>query len=345
MDGLIRQLIMLSVTITALSMPAGLLADEASLYQAAKGEGQVVWYTTLIVNQAVRPLAEAFQEKYPGVDVKFARADSLPTALKIIQEARSGGPQADIFDGIETEPPVAKAGLVDPYISSHADRYPVDLRDPKGMWQATNLYFLTPGYNTALMSSADAPKTVEDLLAPRLKGRMAWSTARSAGGPIFIGAILRMMGDDRGMDFLNKLASQEIINADITARSILDQVIQGEYLLGLAIFNHHADLSARKGAPVDWVKLEPIAAPMQVTSIIKGARHPNAARLLLDFIASEDGQNVLASADYLPAMPSIQARTPSLKPEGGHFRPMYFPPDVMGRDAEKWEAIYKDKFR
>ncbi len=320
-------------------------ADEAELYAAAKKEGQVVWYTTLIVNQAVRPLVDAFQKKYPGIEVKYNRADSLPTALKIIQEARAGGPQADVFDGIETEPAVAKAGLVDKFVSVQASKYPADLRDPEGLWIATNLYFLTPGYNTTLIKPAEAPKTLEDLLDPKLKGKMAWSTARSAGGPIFIGAVLRMLGEDKGMAFLDKFATQGVVNDDITARAILDRVIQGDYSMGLAIFNHHAVLSAQKGAPVDWLKLDPIAAPMQVTSVVKGAKHPNAGRLLLDFIASEEGQAVLSASDYLPAMPAVQAKTPSLKPEAGNFKPLYFPPDAFAKDGEKWEQIYKEKFR
>jgi ABC-type Fe3+ transport system substrate-binding protein len=333
------------VAAAVLSLPLAARADEAALYAAAKGEGQVVWYTTLIVNQAVRPLVAAFEKKYPGIEVKFNRADSLPTALKIIQEARAGAPQADVFDGIETEPPVAKAGLVEKYVSVHAQKYPAELRDPDGMWQATNLYFLTPGYNTTLIKPAEAPKTLDDLLDPKLKGRMAWSTARSAGGPIFIGAVLRSLGEEKGMAYLEKLSKQQVANEDITARAVLDKVIQGDYAIGLAIFNHHAVLSAEKGAPSDWLKLDPIAAPMQVTSLVKGAKHPNAGKLLLDFIASEEGQRVLASANYLPAMPTVPATQPGLKPEAGHFKPLYFPPEAFARDGEKWEQIYKDKFR
>ena len=84
---------------------------------------------------------------------------------------------------------------------------------------------------------------------------------------------------------------------------------------------------------------------MQVTSLVKGAKHPNAGKLLIDFIASEEGQTVLAASDYLPAMPAIQAKSPTLKPEAGNFKPLYFPPDAFARDGEKWEQIYKDKFR
>ena len=335
----------LALGASALVLPSLAKADEAALYAAAKAEGEVVWYTTLIVNQAVRPLIAAFQAKYPGIEVRYNRADSVPTALKVIEEGRAGTPQADVFDGIETEPPVAAAGMVEPYVSSQAGNYPEALRDPKGMWLATNLYFLTPGYNTNLVKPAEVPRTLDDLLDPRWKGKIVWSNARSAGGPIFIGGVLRLLGEEKGMAYLQKLAKQQIVNAYITARAVLDQVIAGEYPIALAIFNHHAVLSAQKGAPVDWIKLDPISAPMQVTSLVKGAKHPNAGKLLIDFIASEEGQKVLAASDYLPAMPRVEAKTPTLKPEKGGFTPIYFPPEVMGRDSDRWDQIYKDLFR
>ncbi len=335
----------LVVVFAAMSFMRAACAGEAELYAAAKAEGRVVWYTTLIVNQAVLPLKSAFEKRYPGIDVQFSRADSLPTALKVINEGRAGAPQGDVFDGIESEPPVAKAGLVEKYVSAQASKYPAELKDPDGLWIATNLYFLTPGYNTTLVAADIAPKKRDDLLDPRWKGKMAWSTARSAGGPIFVGAILRQLGENAGMDWLKKLARQEIVNTDITARAVLDQVIAGEYPIALSIFNHHAVLSAQKGAPVDWIKLEPIAAPMQVTSIVKNAPHPNAARLLLDFIASEEGQHVLAASDYLPAMPSVEAKTPALKPEAGGFNPLYFPPDAFARDGDMWQRVYNELFR
>jgi len=339
-----REALTLSASALALS-PRLAQADEAALYAAAKAEKEVVWYTTLIVNQAVRPIIEAFQAKYPGITVRYNRADSVPTAIKIIDESRAGAPQADVFDGIETEPPVAAAGFVAPYVSAHAGLYPQALRDPGGMWIATNLYFLTPGYNTNMVKPAEVPKTLDDLLDPRWKGKIVWSNARSAGGPIFVGSVLRHLGEDKGMAWLEKFSRQQVVNAYITARAVLDQVIAGEYPLALCIFNHHAVLSAQKGAPVDWIKLNPIAAPMQVTSLVTNCAHPNAGKLLIDFIASEQGQKVLASADYLPAMPSVEAKTPSLKPEKGDFTPLYFPPDVLGRDGDRWDQIYKTLFR
>ena len=91
---------------------------DGALYEAAKKEGEVVWYTSLIVNQAVRPLVEAFNKKYPGVEVKYARGDSGPNAIKVMNEARAGKVEGDVFDGIATTPPLLKAGLVEQFAPS-----------------------------------------------------------------------------------------------------------------------------------------------------------------------------------------------------------------------------------
>src|SRR5215468_12010897 len=101
-----------------MAISASAHAADPALYEAARKEGEVVWYTTLIVNQAVRPLIEAFNKKYPGISVKYTRADSGPTAIKIMNEAQAGRPQSDVFDGIDTTPPLLTAGLVERYVPS-----------------------------------------------------------------------------------------------------------------------------------------------------------------------------------------------------------------------------------
>jgi hypothetical protein len=156
-----------------LSAPVAGVAADAAVVAAAKKEGQVVWYTTLIVNQVVRPLSKAFEEKYPGIAVRYSRADSVPTALKILNEARAARLQADLFDGTGTEPPLARAGLVASYLPPTAASYPPELKDPDGRWIATNMYFLAPGINTAMVPPAAAPHSLQDLLDPKWRGRIA----------------------------------------------------------------------------------------------------------------------------------------------------------------------------
>jgi len=319
-------------------------ADNNALYHAARKEGEVVWYTTLIVNQAVRPVIDAFGKKYPGIEVKYVRADSGPTAIKIMNEARAGRPQSDLFDGIDSTPPLLNAGLVETYVPSATDKYPAELKDPAGRWNALVLYFLTPAVNTDLVPSAERPKTPQDLLNPRWKGKIAWSNVAASGSGVYVGSVLQTMGEDKGMAFLRALARQELINVDATNRAILDQVIYGQYPLALSIFNHHAVLSAQKGAPVEWLKVDPISAPMHSVGLTKNGPHPNAGKLFIDFLTSEEGQKTLSAVEYIPAMPSVPANTPSVKPEGGGFKANVLTPDTVTRNLDNWYKIKKELF-
>jgi ABC-type Fe3+ transport system substrate-binding protein len=319
-------------------------AAEPALYEAAKKEGEVVWYTSLIVNQAVRPLVDAFNKKYPGIAVKYARADSGPTAIKIMNEAQAGRPQSDVFDGIDSTPPLLTAGLVEPFVPSEDDKYPAELKDRDGRWRALVVYFLTPAINTQQVSKNDIPKTPQDLLDPKWKGKIAWSVVPASGSGVYVGSVLQTMGEEKGMTFLRALAKQDIINVDATNRAILDQVIYGQYPIALSIFNHHAVLSAQKGAPVEWLKLDPISAPMHSVGLTKNAPHPNAGKLLIDFLTSEEGQKTLADVEYIPAMPSVPAKTPSVKPEGGGFKANVLSPDTITRNLDNWYKIKKELF-
>jgi ABC-type Fe3+ transport system substrate-binding protein len=334
--------VLCALSITA-SAPAH--AADAALVEAAKKEGKVVWYTTLIVNQAIRPLKEAFEKTYPGIELQYARADEAPTAAKILAEAQASRLQADIFDGISNMVPLKRAGLVVPHGSPSAGKIPAELKDQQGYWISILLYVFSPGINTTLVSKEHAPKTYQDLLDQRWRGKMAWNPGSIAGALGFVGATLMSMGDARGMDYLKALSAQRIVNIEASSRAILDQVIAGEYPIGLMMFNHHTVISAQKGAPSDWIKMEPVPVALDAVAILKDAPHPNAAKLLVDFLTSEDGQRVLQKADYLPAMPSVPAMKLGLRPEDGGFQATFLKPDEIHDRIPGWIKIVGDLFR
>ena len=319
-------------------------ADQA-LIDAAKKEGEVVWYTTVIINQLVRPLADNFEKKY-GVKVRYVRANASDTALKIINEARAGKVQADLFDGTSATPPLKEAGLVAKYVPDSAKALAPRYIDPEGQWVATHAYYMAPGFNTDLVPVKDAPKTFEDLLDPKWRGKIAWnSSTSSSGGPGFVGNVLITMGDEKGMDYLKKLAGQKIINMDVSARQLLDQAIAGEFPIALQIFNHHAVISAKKGAPVSWVAMEPVTSTLSVVSLTKDAQHPNAGKLLIDYMVSEEGQKLFEAADYLPVHPNVKPREPELTPDGGHFKVNVITPETLGEKLPEWKKISDRLFR
>jgi iron(III) transport system substrate-binding protein len=147
------------------------------------------------------------------------------------------------------------------------------------------------------------------------------------------------------MAYLRSFAKQKVANVAGAAREVLDQVIAGEYAIGLQIFNHHAVISAKKGAPVDWIKMEPATGTLSVISIHKSAPHLNAAKLLVDFIVSREGQQIFRDADYLTADPAVPALDPSLKPEEGHFRVRFFAPEAIEANMPRWKQVFDDVFR
>jgi ABC-type Fe3+ transport system substrate-binding protein len=332
------------VAVVALS-PAKTFAADQSTIDAAKKEGQVVWYTTLIVNQIIRPLKTAFEKKYPGVTLQYTRADDLVTSAKILAEGQAGRVQADIFDGIANMLPLQEAGLLAPFTVPNAADYPPELKARDGYWIAVIMYVFTPGINTTLLPKDQAPKTFSDLLDPKLAGKMAWNGSSMAGAYGFVGNVLTSMGDDKGMTYLRALAKQRVVNVEASSRAVLDQVIAGEYWMNLMAFNHHVVISARKGAPCDWLKLEPTPVTLDAVGLLKNAPHPNAARLLLEFLLSPEGQKVFQQNEYLPALPSVPAMVAGLKPSDGGFKADFLRPEQIHRELPKWQKVTQDLFR
>jgi iron(III) transport system substrate-binding protein len=153
------------------------------------------------------------------------------------------------------------------------------------------------------------------------------------------------MGEDKGLVYLRQLNAQRVAGTNVSARQVLDQVIAGEYAIALQIFNHHAVISANKGAPVKWIPMEPATGLLSVVSIPKAAPHPNAAKLFEEFLVSPEGQKVYQSTEYLPADPDVRALTPSLKPEDGHFRSRFFTPEEIAEKMPHWQKVYDEIFR
>jgi len=220
------------------------------LIEGAKREGKVSWYTTLIVDQVVRPVKEAFEKEYPFIQVEFFRGNSERIVQKMLAEYQAKRYDVDIIDGTVSPTMVRRAGFLQRFYSPSMAEYPAELKDPQGFWGTTNLYFFALGYNTKMVKAAEVPKSYEDLLNPRWKWQMMWSTSRGSGAPIFIGTVLQAMGAEAGKAYLQKLKAHNIAKTTASNRQVLDLTIAGEYPLALQIFNHHAYISKQAGAPV-----------------------------------------------------------------------------------------------
>src|SRR5580765_1522721 len=205
---------------------------------------------------------------------------------------------------------------------------------------------LTPAFNTSLIAPGTEPRNLQALLDPKWRGRIAWAVSLSSSAATgFIGTVLDEMGEDKGIAYLKQLRAQRIAGLDVSARQVLDQVIAGEFAIALQIFNHHAVISAREGAPVKWIPMEPATGVLSVVAIPKNAPHPNAAKLFEDFLVSPAGQRIYQQTAYLPSDPNFRASDPSLKPEDGKFRSRFFTPEETSEKMPRWKKVYDEIFR
>ena len=337
---------MAPVVLAALAWGWPAAAVDQALIDAARKEGSVVWYSGLIVNQIVRPLADGFERKYPGIKVQAGRLTSGEAALKIMNEARAGKPQSDVFDGTALVFRLSAAGVVERFVPEAAARFPAESREASGLWTALNTYVMTPAINTEMVADKDVPKTLQDLLDPKWRGRMAWTNDPTTSGPPgFIGNVLTSMGEAKGMEYLRALSKQEIVNVPAAQRVVLDQVIGGQYPLALMTYNYHSVISAKDGAPVRWLPLSPAVVLPNPVGLVKNAPHPNAGRLLIEYLLSDEGQTVFRTANYIPANPSVAPLDPRLTPAGGQFTATLIPLDVAAAKLDAWTAIYNDLFK
>lgn len=315
------------------------------LEQGARKEGKLVWYSTLIVDQLVRPMKAAFEKEYPFIQIEFFRGNSERVAQKVIEEYQARRYDVDVVDGTVTPAMVRKAGFMQRFFSPYLAEYPPELRDPQGYWGVSNLYFMTLGYNTRMVKPSEVPKSWEDLLNPRWRGEIIWSTSRGSGAPVFIGNVLAAMGQEAGMAYLEKLTKQKIAKSTASARALLDLVIAGEYPLALNIFSHHAVISRKAGAPSEWQPIEPVAAPVHTMGLPNNSPHPHAAMLFIDFVLSKKGQKVFQQVNYLPAHPEMPAKEVELKPGGGRFKKANFlNPETLLDKGNEWVDIFQKLF-
>ena len=161
---------------------------------------------------------------------------------------------------------------------------PEDLKDSKGYWTSVYVNSIVLGYNKNLVKKEDLPRTYEDLLLSRWKGR---KISIDDSYTTFLQGLISAWGKDKALAYFKKLAEQEpVIMRGSTVRVQL--AAAGEFPLVIAYANIIQYLT-EKGAPIDWVPLEP--AVISVNTVMLGAKasHPNAAQVAGGFHVIQRG--------------------------------------------------------
>ena len=276
---------------TAADLAKYLGADrERVLYEGAKNEGKLVWYTSLTV---YKEMAKAFETKYPGVTVELYRAPAVNLASRILSEAQA---KRYIVDTIETTPGslmlVRDNKLLLPYNSPHLGDYPEGSKDkaPAGLFYATvdRESYAGIGYNKNAIPNADVPKSFDDLLKPALKGKIGISNEEM--GSRVVGAMLKQKGDG----FVKKLAAQDIKQYALPALGLNELIVSGEVPLSFTAVDSNVRLAAARGAPVAWLPGDLVPTNAGSLAAFLHTQHPHAALLFIDFMIGPEGQKLFS---------------------------------------------------
>ncbi len=309
-------------------------AQESSYIAGAKKEGQVNLYATasLTTTQAA---VKAFEQRYPFVKVNYARVGAENMLSKIRTEKAAGKLLFDVIYG-GVAPLFTTLDVLQPYASPEAKAYPDKFKDPKGLWTGFGANYYVFAYNTRKVSKQEAPKNWEDFYDPKWKGRIGMDPQEFR----WMGALEEYLGEEKARKIMVGLARQDIQWRN-NHTSLAQLMIAGEFDIALS-FAHSIEELREKRAPVEWVKsLRPIVVDIQAVALASNIGHPNAAKLLYDFLLSEDGQKVLVEQRKVPLRPGMLPSTSPLYPGALELFPTPVKVQLnMDRYATKFEQIF-----
>lgn len=289
------------------SSAAELIAADASLVERAKKEGTFMLYSSMNAPD-VNHLFDGFRKKYPFITPKGYTTRSAALLERVITEARAGKQFADVIQGNAfTLYLLAKRGHTEAYLSPEAKTYADSFRDPANGWIAVYLQLNVIGYNSKLVPRSEAPKGYEDLLNAKWKGRMGLDDKQY----IWYDGMLKVLGREKGLAYMKRLAGQAI-NFRSGNSLLANLLAAGEFGILINTRPESIDELKQKGAPVDWVATKPTTANVLPIAIAKNAHHPNAGKLFMDYMLSEEGQKVLSAMSRTPVRPGIPATNPRL---------------------------------
>jgi 2-aminoethylphosphonate transport system substrate-binding protein len=306
-------------------------ADEVVTIYSADGlhDGTPSWYG----NQF-----DAFT-KATGIKVQYVEAGSGGVVERVAKEASN--PQADVL--VTLPPFIQKAaadGLLQPYTPAGADQIDAAQKDPAGNYVALVNNYMNFIYNAKVLG--DAPKTFDDLLDKKFKGKIQYSTPGQAGDgtAVMIEVIHAFGGKDAAFAYFKKLQANNVGPSSSTGK-LTALVNKGElYVANGDLQMNMAQMADDPNIKVFWPagpdgKRSTFALPYYV-GLVKGAPHADNGKKLIDFLLSKDAQSTITSVAL--GLPVRKDVTPTDK-SGVMLMDAMKGVDVWTPD---WAAVLKD---
>jgi iron(III) transport system substrate-binding protein len=283
------------------------------LIEAAKKEGQVIYYTSIDLPVAER-LAKAFEAKYSGIAVRVERTGAERVFQRIGQEYASNIHAVDVVNSSDAAHFIGwkRDGILAPYVPEDVAKfYPPEHRDADGQFASFRVWLSIIAYNSNLVKAEEAPRSFADLLDPKWKGKIV------KAHPGYSGTIMTatyQMQRDLGWSWFEQLARQNIMQVQSSADPP-KKLDLGERSV-MADGNEYNIFQLKEaGRPVEPVYASE-GSPLIIgpNGIFKTSPNPNAARLFQSFCFGRDAQQLSIDAGGLRSVHPQAEEKPGRRP-------------------------------
>jgi iron(III) transport system substrate-binding protein len=261
----------------------------------------------------VQPVIDAFKSKNPDVKILLKAGSNSEIANALIEE--QANPQADIFITTElfTVQSLSAQGIFQPYLPIDAEHLPAGLVGPDNQWVGLTRRARVIMYNTDLVTSAEAPKSIFELTDPKWKGQIAAAGSTNGSMQAQIAVMRQLIGEQVTEQWLKDLLANEI--AFFGGHTDVRKAVGvGEFKLGL-VNHYYYYLQQAEGSPVGIVFPDQgedqvgLITNATAAAIIKGVPNADAAQAFLDFLVSPEGQKLFAEVNYeYPVVVGVKLR-------------------------------------
>ncbi|MGE5219202.1 MAG: ABC transporter substrate-binding protein [Chloroflexota bacterium] len=301
--------------------------------KALKEGGTLNFYGTLAQVNAEKILP-VFEKRFPGIKINHVDATSDKLVARAVTEARGGKTLGDVLQiPLENVIQAHDQGLLLDTNLPESSEYPAGLKG--SFWVASDLQYFIAAWNTNLVKKEEEPKSYDDFLNPRWKGRLIAEPRDLEMLLAF--AKYRFKSDEKAIDFWKKIATQNV-EFHKGHSQLAELLVAGQAAACLTCYSHHYPSRIKKGAPVNYMLSEGVAS-INGTAIFKNAPHPNTALLFARWIGSLEGQKVMAQGGRNPAHPKVEPV------EKTRTQKTYFITASDLREFPKYDKIWKEIFR
>lgn len=275
----------------------------AELVREARIEGKLTFYTSLTAAQTVT-FVERFQKKYPFLKVDPYRLSNTQLLTRLVAEQRAKRNTVDVItskgDAIYF---MKKNSFLGRYPSPEREFYAEGFKDREGYWTDTYPTVHCVVYNTRIVAPHEVPATYQDLLKPKWKGKIGINRNNYMWSEV----VMQIMGKEEGLKFLEALSRQNPIMRDGGTLNIM-LTAAGEVAMAVSVnINLVEDMKAQ-GAPVDWARIKPYYGDLHPIALAANAPHPNAGKLFIDYLLSQEGQELMLELGLFPARKGLNSK-------------------------------------